>query len=79
MSQCIIPRILLSLEGEEGRGKGLSTQQAFTNALTLCSRNRFFFHSLSYLTAVLNVNGSALLVSLASWEKDLWVASATIF
>lgn len=47
-------------------GKGLSTQRerGYTSALTLCSRNRLFFHSVRYLTGLpftLNVIGPVLL------------------
>lgn len=62
---------------------GLRTQQAFTSALILCSRNRFFFHR--------NVSYSMVpflrSVTLPSWffsrigfrKKDLWGVNATIF
>lgn len=54
MSPIIVtqPPVLTYMEGEGGKGKGLSTQQAVANPLTLCSMNRFFFHSLSYLTGL---------------------------
>lgn len=80
MSPIIVtqPPVLTYMEGEGGKGKGLSTQQAVTNVLTLCSTNRFFFHSLSYLTGLFLTSVAPLawfFSRMGSCGKDLCTGS----
>lgn len=75
-------RLSLTQGEEEREGKGLSVhRRAFTSALTLCSRNRLFFHRLSSVPGLLLTS-----VALSSWVssrmgsqgRDLWRANATV-